>query len=256
MRLTTLLAALGCLGLAAAAHAEPQPQVIRTEALCSTAILAAQPTSGLPQHLLLSIGRVESGRFDAGTRTVQPWPWSINAEGKGMSFPTREEAMAAVGALRARGVQSIDVGCMQINLLHHPAAFASLDEAFDPVANVRYAIRFLGSLHAETRDWALAAAYYHSRTVEFAAPYQQRVLAGMPGGIPGGAILVATATTAAGPRAAPVSPLANAWASTMGAATAAPAAGWMVAGGRSFADGPVTAARRPAGKPILLASRH
>ncbi len=54
--------------------------------------------------------------------------------------------MKAVAAMRAAGMQSIDVGCMQINLRAHPAAFASIDDAFDPAANADYAARFLRDL--------------------------------------------------------------------------------------------------------------
>ena len=44
-----------------------------------------------------------------------------------------------MNSYRAQGARSIDVGCMQVNLLHHADAFASLEQAFDPVANARYA---------------------------------------------------------------------------------------------------------------------
>ena len=44
----------------------------------------------------------------------------MNAEGVGTYYPSKAAAIAAVEALQARGVQSADVGCMQVNLLHHP----------------------------------------------------------------------------------------------------------------------------------------
>ena len=77
--------------------------------------------------------------------------------------------------LQARGVRSIDVGCMQVNLMHHPDAFASLDEAFDPVANARYAARFLSALFRQTGDWSLATANYHSANADRGEDYQRRV---------------------------------------------------------------------------------
>ena len=61
--------------------------------------------------------------------------------------PPRRQAIAAVKALQARGVRSIDVGCMQINLSYHPHAFRDLDQAFDPHANAAYAERFLTQLY-------------------------------------------------------------------------------------------------------------
>ncbi len=75
---------------------------------------------------------------------VRPWPWTINVAGQGFFFPTKALAVTAVRELLASGVQSIDVGCLQVNLMFHPAAFASLEQAFDPMANARYAARFLG----------------------------------------------------------------------------------------------------------------
>ncbi len=69
-------------------------------------------------------------------------------------------------SLQAQGVRSIDVGCMQINLRHHPNAFADLEEAFDPVSNARYAARFLKDLQATRGDWMRSASHYHSQTPE------------------------------------------------------------------------------------------
>ncbi len=168
MRLLSLL--LCCLTLALPARAEPG-------LLCRAAIQGAERAAGLPPHLLMAIARVESGRRDPETGAFHPWPWTINAEGRGQFFPTKAAAIAEVQALQARGVRSIDVGCMQINLRHHPDAFANLDAAFDPATNARYAARFLTELNATRNDWQAAAAAYHSKTPEFAEAYRTRVLA-------------------------------------------------------------------------------
>jgi hypothetical protein len=82
-----------------------------------------------------------------------------------------------VRQLQARGVRIIDVGCMQINLHHHPNAFASLEQAFDPLTNARYAARFLSELNGGRADWRQAAGHYHSQTPERAGPYREKVLA-------------------------------------------------------------------------------
>jgi hypothetical protein len=127
--------------------------------------------------LLAAIARVESGRRDPATGAVEPWPWTINAEGRGSFFPDKAAAIAAVRSLQAQGVRSIDIGCMQINLRYHPNAFASLEEAFDPLANARYAARFLNELKSTRADWMAAAAAYHSQTPEYAEPYRARIAA-------------------------------------------------------------------------------
>ena len=67
--------------------------------------------------------------------SVQPWPWSFNAAGEGRYMASRAEAVAEVQARQAAGTRSIDIGCMQINLLHHPDAFESVEAGFDPETN-------------------------------------------------------------------------------------------------------------------------
>lgn len=148
--------------------------------LCRAAVREAERGTQLPPNLLASIARVESGRRNPETGDFAPWPWTINAEGQGKYFRTKAEAIAEVRALQARGVRSIDVGCMQINLMFHPQAFTSLDDAFDPRANARYAVRFLTELNSTRNNWTQSAANYHSNTAEFATAYQRRVQAAMP----------------------------------------------------------------------------
>jgi hypothetical protein len=145
--------------------------------LCRAAITEAERGANLPRGLLQAIGRVESGRRDPETGQFAPWPWTINAGGEGKYFPTREAAIAHVRQLQARGVRIIDVGCMQVNLHHHPNAFASLEQAFDPLTNARYAARFLTELNGGRADWRQAAGHYHSQTPERAGPYREKVLA-------------------------------------------------------------------------------
>jgi len=145
-------------------------------ASCDAAINAAESEARLPPRMMSAIAEVESGRLDA-KGTLHPWPWTINAEGQGQFFPTKAAAIAAVRALQAKGVRSIDVGCMQVNLMHHPHAFASLDEAFDPASNTAYAARFLNALYAASGSWLQAVAAYHSETPAIGAAYQRLVIA-------------------------------------------------------------------------------
>jgi len=108
---------------------------------------------------------------------VRPWPWTINAEGEGHFFQTQQEAIAAVKALQAQGVRSIDVGCLQVNLMYHPNAFASLEAAFDPLGNATYAAHFLNALYAGSKDWPAAVAAYHSETPVLGDAYRVLVMA-------------------------------------------------------------------------------
>jgi hypothetical protein len=147
--------------------------------LCRVAIRSAERAAGLPDQLMAAIGRVESGRPDA-QGLISPWPWTINVEGEGHIYESKAEVIAAVRAFQARGARSIDVGCMQVNLMFHPDAFASLDQAFDPTANAVYAARFLTELYAQTHSWETATAFYHSATPDIGADYQRKVAAVLP----------------------------------------------------------------------------
>ena len=163
------------------AASNPAPPVLPEPwGLCAAAIAAAERDAGMPAGLLGAIAKVETGRR-APDGSVQPWPWSYNAAGDGRYAASQAEALQEVRAIQARGVRSIDIGCMQINLLHHPNAFPSLEAGFDPVTNIAYAVRFLRELHTRMGDWNQAVAMYHSATPERGLVYQQRVMAALSG---------------------------------------------------------------------------
>lgn len=143
------------------------------EDACVAAILAAEREVGLPDHLLLAIGFTEAGRSVEGRPVI--WPWTVNAEGEGRFFPTRGEAIGHVRALLSRGVRSIDVGCLQVNLRWHPDAFPDLESAFDPGANAGYAARFLAGLRDGHGGLEAAVGRYHSSQSEFQDRYRARV---------------------------------------------------------------------------------
>jgi hypothetical protein len=146
---------------------------------CRAAIAAAEPANGIPSHLLAAIGRVESGRRDP-SGTVTPWPWTLNVEGVDHVYENKADAIAAVRRFQASGARSIDVGCLQVNLMFHPEAFASLDDAFDPQRNAQYAAQFLSQLHQQTGNWTTATAWYHSASPDLGGDYARKVMAALP----------------------------------------------------------------------------
>lgn len=166
------------LGAALAVAAFPARAVptVANEGLCAAEAATQERLYGIPTALLHSISIVESGRYNSQHKAVIAWPWTVMAEGQGRYLPSKAEAIAEVKRLKARGVQNIDVGCMQVNLRHHPTAFANLDEAFDPATNVAYAARFLKGLFGATNHWPTAASYYHSQTPHLAAAYRERLM--------------------------------------------------------------------------------
>lgn len=142
---------------------------------CVSAIGEVERELHIPDGFLQAMGRVESGRLESDG-LVSPWPWTVTAEGQGHYYASEQEAIAAVRDFQARGIRSIDVGCMQINLLQHPNAFPSLEDAFAPVNNARYGGNFLIQMYNHTGSWPRAAAAYHSQTPDIGTPYQWKVL--------------------------------------------------------------------------------
>ena len=182
MRPLLRLAALFCLSVTAL-RAEPiatPPLTQPVGLLCRQAIAMAARAHGVPASLMAAVGRVESGRRDPVSGGWHPWPWTVDADGQGTFYDTKAQAIAAVRALQAHGGHSIDVGCMQVNLQHHPEAFASLEQAFDPMANADYAARFLVELRGQTGSWPAATAMYHSATPALGDAYEQKVMAAWP----------------------------------------------------------------------------
>jgi len=164
---------------------EPRQAIAADPAtLCETAVTTAEYVNRLPPRLLGAISLTETGRIDPATGRVRPWPWTINALGEGQFFETRAQAVAAVKAFQAKGVRSIDVGCLQVNLMYHPDAFASLEQAFDPRDNANYAASFLNALYAAGKDWTSAIAAYHSETPELGDAYRALVMARWQNGDP------------------------------------------------------------------------
>jgi hypothetical protein len=170
--------ALGCmLALAMRAEALAQASADAASMLCERAARDAERGWHLPQGLLTAIGLVESGRWSAARTFQAIWPWTINAEGQGYYEPSKAAAIAMVRALRLRGARAIDVGCFQVDLLYHPYAFVSLEEAFDPDVNARVAAHILSLGRSGIAGWDGAIATYHSAAPALGTAYLQRVRA-------------------------------------------------------------------------------
>jgi len=174
------LAALIVLLTAGPAHAIQEAKITadseaKVEDLCVQEIDRVELAERVPRALMRAIAVTESGRWIEGRQANFAWPWTINVDGEGRFFPTKAAAVAEVKRLRANGKRSIDVGCMQVNLHFHPKAFASIEDAFDPVTNVAYAAKYLRELQQLRKSWADAVAYYHSATAEYNIPYREKV---------------------------------------------------------------------------------
>ncbi len=165
VRLIVLYLLIGA--LAKPAHATTDPAEI-----CDAVAGIAAREAGLSVSMLRALTRTETGRARNGRLT--PWPWTVNMEGAGRWFDTRNEALAYARKHHARGATSFDVGCFQINYRWHHKAFTSVEAMFDPLENARYAAKFLLELKSEGVDWQKAVGHYHSRTPTLAQKYVTR----------------------------------------------------------------------------------
>lgn len=154
-RFVTLTVALAVLSLV--------PNVARSaNRICDSAATKAAQQFDIPTDVMLAITRVETGRStDTG---LEPWPWTVNMEGKGLWFKSKDTAMSYVFKAFKEGKRSFDVGCFQVNYRWHAKAFSSIDDMFDPKLNSEYAAKFLNKLFREHGSWTKAVGAYHSRT--------------------------------------------------------------------------------------------
>ncbi|OPZ77778.1 MAG: hypothetical protein BWY78_00870 [Alphaproteobacteria bacterium ADurb.Bin438] len=144
--------------------------------VCFAKTMEYEKKEGIRPYILSTISLVESGKYDENHPLKSyPWPWTVMANGKGMYFDTKKEAIDKVKELQKQGLENIDVGCMQVNLHFHGDNFDGLEEAFDPDKNVAYASKFVKKLYDETGFWGFASTHYHSRTKEKAEIYQAKL---------------------------------------------------------------------------------
>ena len=158
--------------LAANLATGPATANVGSSAICETAAQAAASQTGVPVAVLQAISLTETGRKKGGE--LAPWPWTVNMEGKGDWFESRQSALAYANKHFQRGARSFDVGCFQLNYKWHGKAFSSIDEMFEPDANALYAARFLRDLYVEKGNWSDAAGAYHSRNPSYSEPYIKR----------------------------------------------------------------------------------
>lgn len=151
LRLLTLLTALAFTSSAALAAAAS----LSSQA-CEREMARASEAFGIPLGVLYAVALTETGKRGS----LQPL--AMNIAGKAHYAKNLKDALQEFQAARKRGVELIDVGCMQVNHHFHGSAFNSVADMFDPHRNVTYAAGFLKQLRAREGSWTLAVARYHA----------------------------------------------------------------------------------------------
>lgn len=151
------LAAAAAPILAWAMPAAAQTADFGASADCPTLISQAEARRNIPRGLLMAIAMTESG--DKG----RPSPFAMNIAGRSYFASSGQEMANIISANWQRGVTSIDVGCMQINLKYHGAKFSRLTDLLNSPTNIEYGAGYLVSLAVESGSWKDAVMSYHNK---------------------------------------------------------------------------------------------
>lgn len=149
---------------------------MRTSMQCLKLFAKNEYRYRIPGDTLHSISLNETGKIHSTKKIRMTWPWTVNVEGKGYFFDSKEEAARFVRKQIIMGKDSIDVGCMQVNLKHHRTAFRSVEEALEPKFNIKYAAKFLRTKYDNLQNWHKAIAHYHSATHSLGEKYKNNVI--------------------------------------------------------------------------------
>lgn len=120
----------------------------------------------VPLEVTMAIAQVESG-FN---------PWTLNIAGRGYHFDSKAEALAQARTAQKSG-RSFDVGLMQVNNWWLKRFDISLEEAFDPQANIYLGSWILKSELERHKDLRAAVGAYHSPKPARARKYADKVMA-------------------------------------------------------------------------------
>ncbi len=143
-------------------------------AICAKAAAFAEQTYGLPAGVLSAISIVETTKTKL--EDAKAWPWTINLDGRGHWFKTRDAAENFANQKLKAGKKSMDLGCFQINTKWHGEAFKNASSMFDPAISADYAARFLKDLYGQMGSWQKAIGAYHSRKKVKGDRYRKKVM--------------------------------------------------------------------------------
>ena len=121
----------------------------------------AAAMKGIPPAILFSVALGESGTL-LQRGDILPWPWTLNINGQGYFYRTREAAYIALkNAIDKK--QTVDIGLGQVNWQSHHARLAN-DAwlALEPEFNLQLAASILREHFLSSKHWWIAVGRYHS----------------------------------------------------------------------------------------------
>jgi hypothetical protein len=130
---------------------------------CLANAAEAERELGIPNGLLQSLAKVESGQDDN--------PFAISLQGRPVMARDGKAAAKLLRDRKGKYRTNTYVGCMQLSLDVHRGAFAPVEKIVEPRQNVWYAARLLSKLHTEEGNWRYALMRYNGAKVETASGY-------------------------------------------------------------------------------------
>ena len=137
---------------------------------CMDAAQVAHHETGVPLDVLRSIALLATRSTDTGA--PDGWPWTVSVDGSQHRFTNQADAGAFLQTVLLGDGEDVKVGCFQIDMHRHGAAFATPATALEPEKNAIYAARWLRELFREKGEWGLAAGALHSRSVREARAFE------------------------------------------------------------------------------------
>ncbi|MDX8126969.1 transglycosylase SLT domain-containing protein [Methylomonas sp. OY6] len=117
---------------------------------------------GLDPFELYAVSLMESSKYSSNN-TITPWPLAINAAGTAIFPRNRGDALNALACELEKGITSIDVGLMQINIKWNGYRVSDIKSLFDPEVNLRVGADILAeAIRSEPHDKTLGLGRYHA----------------------------------------------------------------------------------------------
>lgn len=114
---------------------------------------------GVPINKFYAIALNESGLTRSGA--YQPWPWTLNINGKGYRYDNYHGAeKALMDALKAG--KQVDVGIMQINAYWHGHRVDHIAHLLLPHVSLIEGAKILLEQRQRSQDWWEAVGRYHA----------------------------------------------------------------------------------------------
>lgn len=117
---------------------------------------------GLDPFELYAVSLLESSKYNSN-RTITPWPLAINSAGTPILPKSHADALNALQNELEKGVRSIDIGLMQINIKWNGYRVNDVRDLFDPEINLRVGADILAeAIRSEPHNKTLGLGRYHA----------------------------------------------------------------------------------------------